>query len=185
MVIQVKRAILDIETTGLNPFTDEIVAIGLLDIDNNTTVGFVRDSGKNEHVMLSTFAELINRACRDGEKLTFVGYNVRNFDMHFIMVRAMKHGVRIPIENIELLDMMDALFPNGMRYRPLSFVVEKLLGLSKNGHGADVKEWFSNDDVSMIEKYLDNDLKIEKELFLLMEKHGWFEMVDGFGKWRI
>jgi len=72
--------IFDLETTGLDPFSDQIVAIGY-SLGGRTSVLM---NGEKE--MLARFAEALKKADR------IVGFNITDFDIPFLLIRCMKHS---------------------------------------------------------------------------------------------
>lgn len=86
---------LDIETTGLDPTTDYVVAIGILDdfgiqILSSPVTGYQADLNAAEHGILKQFADYLVHLVPDGD--FFLTYNGVEFDMPFLFSRMGIHG---------------------------------------------------------------------------------------------
>jgi len=93
-----KPLVIDIETLGLNPLRDKIVAIGYY-YSGKTNV-FV---GDDEKKILQKFKGLINEV----KPKVIVGYNILSFDLPFIVFRAFKNGIDLQeIWSLCILDLM-------------------------------------------------------------------------------
>lgn len=82
-------AILDIETTGLNPKTDKLILGGLLSFSNGIQClqQFFSESPKEEKDVLSSYLSAIRKYD------VVVTYNGKNFDMAFLKERCHQLGV--------------------------------------------------------------------------------------------
>lgn len=85
---QLVRLVVDIETTGLDPYDSEILMIALLTNDG-TEICLVGD----EKSMLEEFARQVRFIDPD----TIEGHNLYAFDLPFIITRAMMNGVDLAI----------------------------------------------------------------------------------------
>lgn len=145
--------VLDLETTGLNPLTDEIIEYGaiLVTLGESSHKGFqalVKPSrqisrkiteitgitqamldadGQDPKEVLSGFASFIG-------ELPLVTYNAE-FDMGFIYMAAKRHGIRIPNRYTCALNRCRRAFPQLPSHR-LAYVSEVMELDSGNNHRA-------------------------------------------------
>ncbi|MBM7408759.1 ribonuclease H-like domain-containing protein [Methanococcus maripaludis] len=77
--------VLDTETTGLNPLTDRIIAIGFWHVNK-----FVKFVSNDEKEMLENFWKFIS----ENKISKLIGFNI-NFDWTFLKLRSMKYGIKI------------------------------------------------------------------------------------------
>ena len=155
--LKANEVVLDIETTGLDPFADRVVAIGLL-----TEKGEKIILKEDEKQMLEEFLKL----AYDFE--TIIGWNVIRFDLWFLKIRCLKHN--LSIENLKtsrgyVIDLMNQLFPQDQKWKRLSDVTEAFFGERKDRSGQAIQEAFLNRDFKKIEEYLREDLKLTNMLF--------------------
>jgi len=80
------RAVIDIETTGLNPLEDKIIAIGIYNLEN----GEIKILFGEEKDILKDFWGYIEE--NDIEQL--IGSNLK-FDWTFLKLRSLKHRIKI------------------------------------------------------------------------------------------
>jgi len=80
------RAVIDIETTGLNPLEDKIIAIGIYNLEN----GEIKILFGEEKDILKDFWGYIEE--NDIEQL--IGFNLK-FDWTFLKLRSLKHRIKI------------------------------------------------------------------------------------------
>ena len=94
------------QSLGLSPFTGQIVAIGVYDIERNEGVVYHHDEvfGKEQDVGVFVYRSRSEKEMLedfwDGVKEydTLVTFNGRRFDVPYLMIRSMVHGV-IPSRN--------------------------------------------------------------------------------------
>jgi DNA polymerase, archaea type len=88
---KVRVLILDIETTGLDPYNDEIKAIGLLyGVKGNRNVSMGSWTERKEKELLEKLVEVLE----SGKVDVLIGHNLVKFDLPFIMMRCALLGVR-------------------------------------------------------------------------------------------
>jgi len=85
---KIYKVAVDIETLGLDPAKDRIIAIGLLDSNGKTEL--IAD--KNEEKLLQRAISLLH-CFRSG---WLFGYNNLSFDLPFIAQRAKRYGLKVP-----------------------------------------------------------------------------------------
>lgn len=80
--------ILDIETTGLSAATNQIIIIGIL--KNDKIKQLVAKTEKEEKKILKKFDNIVANSVGP-----LVGFNIKRFDIPFIIARCLKHGVEL------------------------------------------------------------------------------------------
>ena len=95
--------VIDIESTGLNSFTDRIVLIGVSDYNGNQVIY----ESKNEDALLDRFMLYVERDMRPNNHI-ITTYNGSSFDVPFIVARALHHGFTGGAQLLKLrhLDLM-------------------------------------------------------------------------------
>ncbi len=83
-------AILDTETTGLNPMDARLVAIGIGFLDGNGAMGKVILTNDSEEALLKEFWELVENEGVD----KLIGFNL-DFDWQFLKLRSLYHRLKI------------------------------------------------------------------------------------------
>ena len=166
--------------------TNQIVAIGMLDVDTNKGAVYFQDNGTgledheeggvvyrsgNEQEILTHFWEVIARAER------FVTFNGRQFDCPVLMLRSAMQGVK-PTKNLmpyryktdEHIDLLDQLTFHGAARKFNIDVYCKAFGIdSPKSHGItghDVKPLFEEGRYMEIARYCAGDLIATKHLYL-------------------
>lgn len=161
--------IFDIETTGLDPYTDKIVGIGLLNIENKDILKIV---SKDERKVILEFYRII-----DSDD-TLIGFNIRRFDIPHLKVRSIINDVPSLILNevriIDLVDILNGIFPNDVKQKYLRLDdwcrILNIRGDFENT-GIKVAEWLDKGDIDSISKHLEDDLVKTYQLLLRLKEH--------------
>lgn len=157
----------------LNPIDSKIVAIG------------VRVDGKNDILMgdevnvLKSFWDLW-KSHKMGYKM--VGFNIRNFDIPFMVTRSFILGVVIePFVIKDILDLRDNI--NAFRYGHTRGKMKELavfLGMEiMDIDGSDVATLFTEQKFDKISAYLEKDLEIIETLYERAQRTN----IDKISKW--
>lgn len=114
----------DLETTGFNPFKDEIIELACLDNDGKVYESLIKPNKRirpkiteitsitNEMVndqrpcidVLREFVDFI-KGDKDETKVTYlIGHNIHSFDMPFVKAKCVEHNIKFP--NVYLIDTM-------------------------------------------------------------------------------
>lgn len=140
--------IFDLETTGLDPFTDRIIAIGYI------AMGKARILIGDERKIIEGFSKVLKKVSR------VIGYNIVDFDIPFLQTRCIKHGVRIS-------------FPEPFDLAKVSMHRKRLedwcrfLGIRRDFtlHGSQVLELFLSNKMDLIKKHCLDDLRATKAVW--------------------
>lgn len=106
---ELNTTIADIETSGLNPTTDRIYAIGARDQSHNVNIFMQQDERK----ILKEFIALIN----DTKSEVLLTYNGMSFDLPFIIKRCEVHNIKHPFKISGKKIRVSTAIPYG--YEPL------------------------------------------------------------------
>jgi uncharacterized protein YprB with RNaseH-like and TPR domain len=149
--------ILDIESTGLDANTSQLISIGLLEMDGGIDTIFFVDNPRNEKQVIENFFDFLS--IRKGVRL--ITYYGSYFDVPFVVSRALTLGIDVKKYNIfpfRQIDMYD--------------VVKRTLKLSKNSLGdvckfLGIKKEFDIEGRDMPNIYLkavSGDLELRKKI---------------------
>ncbi len=158
---------------ALNPITGRIIALGWM-CGEEQHIFFDVDEKK----ILERFWFSIADAAKTSKTfLRFVGFNIKKFDLHFLLVRSLHHNVRITGFNSRLvIDLREALtfgqtyMKKGtlQDYAQIIGVAGKYNDLKASDMPALWKEGKYDDVVS----YIKRDIEIAQELFFRCKETG-------------
>jgi uncharacterized protein YprB with RNaseH-like and TPR domain len=158
-----KICVLDIETTGLLPWEDKLVCIGIRDVDRGkTTVFFDED----EEILLKRFVTYYER---NGFH-QIIGYNT-SFDWRFLFGRCLKYRIPAPkLFNSHIVDLMDNLRSVRRMYsynKPgkLDQWLQMVFGIGKLEKGESVKDLFEKREFTRIIQYNKQDVDMTYRLW--------------------
>lgn len=179
------------EGLGFSPLTGEIVAIGVMDVEQDKGVVYYQAPGeKNEDIDCGKFIlkqrsekEMLEDFWQGMKKYdTFVGYNSRGFDVPFLMLRSAIHKIKptknlmsnryvsSQIYNAKHIDLYDQLSFYGSFRRSMKLhLVCRAFGVKspkvEGVTGDDVAELFSTKKYLDIAKYNTRDLEATKGVY--------------------
>jgi len=143
--------IIDIETTGTEADASTLVAIGLLN-DEQEKIFFV-DRISEEKKALMSFLDFM----KEKEVTTLIGYNIKNFDIPYLYGKLFIHGINPKaIENYTLIDLYELV--KRMRLKKKSLVEISEIAFDKKSEK--VKSRFIP---LLYMKYLDSRDEIHKD----------------------
>lgn len=166
---EVRACVVDIETTGFNPWESRIICIGAADISDPDNIVVFHDM--DEAKMLNAFLTWFN--ARDMNQI--IGYSVA-FDYRFIFYKAMQHRIRCGAwSRSTLFDLRQimAQVKEAFVYKPgksgsLAVNAEALLGEKKLMTGEDVLLAWEQKRINDIIDYCRKDVDIELLLYALV-----------------
>jgi len=162
---------IDVETTGLNAYTDRLTCIGMIievdgDIKSIHTISYM-----SEHAMLKEFFKFYDRYAE--RIMDTVTWN-KTFDSDFILVRGWIHKFKnfIPVNSIDLKDEFPAFNFDGKWRKPSLDEAAELfkLKLKKLSTGADAPYMWKYGLIDQLKKYCIQDVEILRELNIELEK---------------
>ncbi|HDQ23177.1 MAG TPA: hypothetical protein ENN28_04415 [Candidatus Uhrbacteria bacterium] len=181
---------------GFSPYTGQIVAIGVLELETNKGAVYYQAPGEEiedteedgikfkvmtEKEMLASFWQgVINYN-------EFISFNGRGFDVPFLMIRSAVHEIKPSKDlmshrylksqkfNATHYDLMDLLtFYGAVLRKPKLHLVCRALGIkspkSDGVDGDEVNPLFKNKEYKKIAKYNAGDLRATKEVYLKWDK---------------
>jgi uncharacterized protein YprB with RNaseH-like and TPR domain len=163
-----KRIYMDIETTGLNAYEDEITCIGLVIADDSDYTYPIKKivinqnkQGCNEEIVLEQFNSFIESNFRDAELIT---WNGNKFDIPFIETRCLKYGINLTFTSV-IIDLKEhfAEFGFSDKWRKPSLAeTAKFLGITqtKPWNGAEAPTLFKAGLIDELTKYCIGDCEI-------------------------
>ena len=183
---------------GLSPLTGEIVAIGILDCDENKGAVYYQSPNKEEKEFeeegikfkAMPEKEMLESFWKVAEKYQdFIGFNSRAFDVPFMAIRSAIHGIKpsknllsnrylnSQIYNAKHIDLLDQLTFYGAVYRRKGglHLWCRAFGIKSpkvdGVTGDDVGRLFKEKKFLDIAKYNVRDLRATKKLYEHWEKY--------------
>ncbi len=174
---------------GFSPYTGEIVALGLYDVERTQGVVYFQSNekdvefGEGNFVFRSRTEKEMLEDFWDGVQSydTFVSYNGRGFDVPFINIRSAKHEIRPTHdlmqgrylnrqEEIFHVDLQDQLtYYNAVHRKPSLHIVCRAFGIEspkvEGEEGDDVAKLYEAGRFKKIAKYNARDVVATTELY--------------------
>lgn len=168
MILSLTAIILDIETTGLNPLEDEIVAVGMR-TPNALEVHTAEDN---------TERGLIDRVLVELSRWSnpvLVGYNITGFDLPFLTARGLKHSLPVHVlrdcYRIDLMHVVQRYLLTGKRYCKLSDITAFLdIRVEDDVTGADVPELVRQGRWEEVRTHCRKDVETTYNLFRRLQE---------------
>jgi len=167
--------VIDIETTGLKGLEDKLIAIGykVLDLETNSVLKeteVLTSEGREERDVVAEFLHHLEKI----KDPLLVGYNIRGFDLPFIIVRGIKYNLDINnllnAPNIDLMQLVSRhCLINGGRTK--LHIIAEYLGL-ENGdetNGSQMPEFYRQGNFKAIEKHCRYDIELTSALYLKLK----------------
>ena len=102
----------DIETTGLDPESSEVIAIGVSDGKDNW---LMTRENQSEKELLIEFLQLVKEK---SDELILVGHNIFSFDIPFIYQRALANDIRL---NMKFSDRPSFITSSSVNGKPIEY----------------------------------------------------------------
>lgn len=159
--------IFDIETTGLNPQYDEVIVIGYSKSNLEKPRIFPRI--RSERKIINSFIKDLEKWRNKYEDICLVGYNIRRFDIEFLIKRASHYGLVFPeLPVIDLIDIAGKYVRK--RYPKLIEVAEYFnIPYDKEVSGKEVPELWKLGERGKVISHCEKDVLTELQLFLKVE----------------
>lgn len=167
-------AILDIETTGLNPMQDSIICIGVL--YKNEEKIFYAKTKEQEQEILRSFLNFVSTK----KILSYVGFNVF-FDYSFIRYRSLFNNV--PVRNVFLKDLRSTVLSGYLEFMKIKgttlYDITEMLnyrnGTSEHIQGFEIPKLYEEKKHEIIIEHLKDDLNRTKFLYEKLLNLGFFD----------
>ena len=162
-----KELVVDLETTGLNPLENEIVAIGTLPGAPIAITG----KENSEKELLEKFWTAVELGKLD----TLVGFNI-DFDWTFLKLRSLKYGLKIRYFRKYEGRKDVRLLLNSDRYRKGTTLHDYAnffsLPIDDGIDGSKIPELVEKGEWDTIEKHLISDVRLTQQLWELLKTCG-------------
>ena len=185
-VVHFKPYFLDLETTGLNPLENRIVAIGLTAFEKDVNVLLCRDENEelsNLHLLNEKFQNVSAQIPRTMPLL--VGYNI-GFDLGFIASRLAVlvkkfdesrsllrfAGLLRELPRVDLMHIISRYWLNNSRFVKMKQVCQALGIDYDDCDGSDIPELVTGGNWDAIINHLVADLERTKELYAILRDQG-------------
>ena len=158
---------------ALNPLLGRIVSTGYA-VENG---GIKTVTGENESDVILTFNNILQEFSAN-ELITWVGYNVKAFDLQWLWLRAKKYNCKrlaqlIPRDRYSprIIDLIEKV-SGSYRFDGYSLDnVLKYFGLTqKTGNGSEVFDLWQGGDWNAIAEYNKADVEVTRNLYRLIEE---------------
>lgn len=176
----------DLESTGTNPFSDEIITIQYRDSETGTTHVYKRWEYKNERDLIFDFLmdwKDIRWHRQSGGPLR-VGYRVTDFDLPFLVIRCYETGV---FEKLRAgPDFVWSNLAHGPSYLDLAQLLgadmvpfeawrEELLGTSSPADGSEMAQLYEQGNHEKIEEYVNDEMETLELLYDEIQSTEYFQ----------
>jgi len=159
--------IFDIETMGLDPLNDRITAIGTK--QGKKEIIFTHE---DEKVMLDEFWDYL-RGWKLNE-IRLIGFNSYPFDVPFLLIRSLKHNVKVVDIRYKNLDLRRVMINGSYKKGTLEdyAILVGHYGKFKGMDGPVVAMLWKQGKTKELVKYLVQDLKMTYALYQRLEEIG-------------
>lgn len=171
MIIDERAALIDIETTGTEPWNSRIICISAQDLtDAASPIQTWLDEDEAE-ILRQFFGWFEGGAFTEA-----VGYNI-SFDIRWLFVAAMRYRMKIPFfADLRLYDLMQTMKQVYQRYvfgfnkiGTLEEWSQYLFGVGKPMSVTELLDAWAKKEYDKIREYSANDVKLEHDLLSLIE----------------
>ena len=164
--MQRQSIIVDIETSGLSPLNDRIVAIGVKKGKEGMII-----TDKDEGNLLAQFWGYL----KEQGHYRLISFNGYQFDIPFIIIRSFKHNVIVEQISQKTIDLR-LILANGNKYAKGTLDdYAKLMGIKSKLEGmggSDIPILWEEGKIAEIKAYLQEDLRITSKIFERCEEIG-------------
>ena len=158
---------------AFSPITGRITALGWR--NGNKQQIFIDEDESN---ILDQFWRSIEAESKaDNDFIRLIGFSIKDFDMHFLIVRSLHHNIKIAKFDSKLvLDLREhlAFFQPYMKKGTLSDYAKliKIDGKYKDIKGEEVPMLWRDKKYDDLKEYLSHDLRITEQLYLKCKEFG-------------
>ena len=159
-----------LEAAAKDPLTGRVVAIGVSNLfSDDSPVVFAEDTGdsiEDERAVIQQFADYVRNSTAKLGRPVLCGYNIRGFDIPFLLTRAAIRQVEMPPvfphmrDYRRVVDAMDVLSPDPSKRIPLNTWLARFGLPLKTDTGANVE----NMSITQVQEYCRADVERERSL---------------------
>jgi DNA polymerase elongation subunit (family B) len=149
---------------GLHAIISQVVAIG--HTDGHTPLVL---AGTDEEALLRRFADDLKEHLDNGGVL--VGFNIKNFDIPLLQLRAAKYGIRLDFPDrrspriIDIYEVLGGKWQSDISSCSLSELGWFLYGQGKATNGSDVARMWATGDIEGIRAHCLEDIKLTEKIY--------------------
>ncbi len=147
--------VVDLHTTGTDPFKDFITAISCRWWNGEMIFTGIEDN------ILNTFSSFVEK----GKFKKLVGFNIDNFDVPFLKLRCLKHNVSFGHLDIQYIDLRAVLANNRERVKGRLCDYKKLLNITEEYPKIGVNIYWSPEVLSKYKDVLLDDVRTTWALY--------------------
>jgi len=141
------------------------VAIGVVDGMQPSVIS--QGDTMSEAELISWFSQVL----REHKNAPLVGFNIKNFDIPFLQIRAAKHGIKLEFPDrrseriIDLYDALGGKWQGDVSSCSLSELGWALYGEGKATDGSSVAEWWANGDIECVRNHCLEDVLLTQKIY--------------------
>ena len=146
---------------GIHGIISRVVAIGY------NLGGYQKVIMGEEEAILREFADLLN----EHRTATLVGFNIKNFDIPLIRLRAAKHGIKLCLPDrrsqrtCDIFDILGGKWQTDVSACSLSELNWFLYGAGKQTNGCDIAKMWEDGDLEGIRGHCLEDIDITSRIY--------------------
>lgn len=152
---------------GLHAIISEVVCIGL-SFSGERTVILDRQNHDSEKSLLESLRDILNT--HRGER--FVTFNGKQFDTQILKIRAMKHGIRMPLPeqrsplHVDLYDILGGKWQSDVSSCSLRELIWMMYGeVASTEGGNQVATWYADGELVKIAEHCEEDVRYTARLY--------------------
>lgn len=153
---------------GLHAIISEVVAIGLVD---GMQPSVLSQSKQGEFQSEAELLDWVAKALKEHQNDPIIGFNIKNFDLPLLQLRAAKYGIKLDIpdrHSKRIIDIYEALggkWATDISACSLSELAWFLYGTPKQSSGADVAEMWAKGDIAGIRGHCLEDVTLTSKIY--------------------
>ncbi len=107
---------------------------------------------------------------------TIVGFNIVKYDIPIL-----ERYYKLDLRNKKIVDIFKEIYDRYKLALKLDNLCSTTFNLSKIAHGTDAVRFYKEGKLDKLKEYCDMDVKLTKELYEYIRKHGYCYYTDGIG----
>lgn len=146
---------------GIHAIISRVVAVGYGLGDYQKVI-----MGEEEEI-LKEFADLLN----DQRTATLVGFNIKNFDIPLLQLRAARYGIKLYLPDrrsqriCDLFDILGGKWQTDVSACSLSELHWFLYGAGKQSNGSDIAKMWEGGDLESIRAHCAEDIEVTGRIY--------------------
>ena len=151
---------------GLHAIISQVVAIGIQDGDDTWCP--MAAGGSKENELLEAFAEYLNKHKKNS---TIVGFNIKNFDIPFLQMRAMLYGINLDFPDrrspriVDIYEVLGGKWQTDISACSLSELSWFLYGKGKATNGNEIQGMWDAGNTEGIRQHCLEDVEITNRIY--------------------